>query len=410
MKAQAERSAGNGEVASCVANLIHAFTDGLNVFKRVRERRRKRKSKHKERESGAPSDPELQLSNSLRKGPVELRDKYESCYGDKGEKFAKGDAIAHASLVETLIKFNTGLVSIIATFLKQDSKSSGLQLDYKSLTSLSDISRREAVDSLAQLHQRLSQSQLQLHRRPESRSDPEKKKRSSSRQRSQGPTVTRVSVKSAGSSKQTQLAMVRPRNARKGSMSSSSGSSKALSTSVTSPSPYTTPPRSPPLPEYSANDPFPPPKTPATKSSSAASKKLVLSFDTAWPTTTPQPKATKAPPLTISLPTPPEYFAMKNLPPHLPLPSSLPFSKAHHNIPRRRADKPTPSNYTFASDSTKLGEIPQRNWTVPFNYEEAEQLNAEAAVKGHPVTKAPADQKTKTRKGLRSLFKKGQAA
>lgn len=91
MKDQAERSAGDGEVASCVSNLVHAFTDGLNVFKRLRERRRKRKSKHKERESSAPSGAELQLSNSLKQGPVELREKYESCYGDKGEDFAKGD-------------------------------------------------------------------------------------------------------------------------------------------------------------------------------------------------------------------------------------------------------------------------------------------------------------------------------
>lgn len=95
MKEQPERSTGNGEVASCVSNLIHAFTDGLDIFKRLRERRRKRKSKnkeHKERESGAPSDPELQLSNSLRKGPVELREKYASYYDDKGERFAKGDS------------------------------------------------------------------------------------------------------------------------------------------------------------------------------------------------------------------------------------------------------------------------------------------------------------------------------
>lgn len=91
MKAQAERTAGEGEVASCVSNLIHAFTDGLNVFKRLRERRKRRKSKHKERQSSGPSGAELQLSNSLRKGPLELREKYESCYGDKGEKFAKGD-------------------------------------------------------------------------------------------------------------------------------------------------------------------------------------------------------------------------------------------------------------------------------------------------------------------------------
>lgn len=313
-------------------------------------------------------------------------------------------AIAHASLVETLIKFNTGLVRIIATFLHHDSKHNDLKLDYKSLTSLSDISRREAVDSLNQLYQRLSQSQLQLHGRSISRSGSETKKRSSSRQRSQGPTVTRVSVKTSGRSKHTQLAMVRPRNARKGSMSSgSTSSSKASSTAVSSP--YTTPPRSP-LPEYSANDPFPTHKAPVVKSSSPKPRKPMLSIDTGRPTTWPQPKFAKAAPFTNPLPTPPEHLVMKGVGPHRP----LPFSKAQLDIPRRRTDKPTPSTYTFASDSTKLGEIPQRNWTVPFNYEEAERLNAEAAVKGHPAMKVPVDQKTKTRKGLRSLFKKGQAA
>lgn len=45
-------------------------------------------------------------------------------------------------------------------------------------------------------------------------------------------------------------------------------------------------------------------------------------------------------------------------------------------VPRRRADKPTPSTYTFASASTKLGQIPQRKWTTPFDYAEARRLNA----------------------------------
>ena len=91
MRDQSGKSAEEGEVSSCVSNLIHAFTDGLNVFKRLRERRRKRKGKQqKEREEGC-SGAELQLSDSLRKGPVELKEKYESCYGEKGDKFAKGD-------------------------------------------------------------------------------------------------------------------------------------------------------------------------------------------------------------------------------------------------------------------------------------------------------------------------------
>lgn len=420
MRDRGEQSVGDGEVSSCVSNLIHAFTDGLNVFKRLRERRKRRKSKQREREEG-PSGEELQLSNSLRKGPVELKEKYENCYGDKGDKFAKGDgksyctavqwlpserqhtdrktAIAHASLVETLIKFNTGLVRIIATFLHHDSKNSDLRLDYKSLTSLSDASRREALDSMNKLYQRLSQSQLQLHRTMEIKTEPEKKRRSSSRQRSQGPTVTRVSIKTAGNSTQTQLAMVRPRAARKGS-SSSSSSYSSRSTSTRASSPSSSPPRSP-LPEYSPKDPYPPQKAPAVKPITAATKKSSLPTEPARPKTWPQPKSKPAP-FKSSLPTPPEYFALESMPPHMP----LPFSNATHSVPRRRADKPTLSTYTFASDSTKLGEIPQRNWTVPFDFEEAARLNAEVAVKGHPVVATSAEHKTRTKKGLRSLFKK----
>jgi hypothetical protein len=71
-------------------------------------------------------------------------------------------------------------------------------------------------------------------------------------------------------------------------------------------------------------------------------------------------------------------------------------------------DKATPSTYTFASDSTKLGEIPQRNWAVPWNAAEAERLNAEAAIIGHPNVPV-ADIKTK-KKGLFGFLRRGSAA
>jgi hypothetical protein len=70
-------------------------------------------------------------------------------------------------------------------------------------------------------------------------------------------------------------------------------------------------------------------------------------------------------------------------------------------------DKITPSSYTFASDSTKLGEIPQKNWTTPFNYEEAERLNAEALVHGYPT---PAAAAPKPKKGLFKFLRRGTAA
>lgn len=83
-------------VSGCVSNLIQAFTNSLDVFKRLRERRRKRK--HSKQQSAAEkarqySGDELQLSNSLRRGPQDIQDVYEKCYGRAGERFAKGDGM-----------------------------------------------------------------------------------------------------------------------------------------------------------------------------------------------------------------------------------------------------------------------------------------------------------------------------
>jgi hypothetical protein len=82
-----------GDVSHCVHNLIEAFTNGLNIFKRLREKRRKHKAR-KEIQAPEPiNSAELQLSNSLRRGPQDLTKRYEECYGQKGmgSRFAKGD-------------------------------------------------------------------------------------------------------------------------------------------------------------------------------------------------------------------------------------------------------------------------------------------------------------------------------
>jgi hypothetical protein len=82
-----------GDVSHCVHNLIEAFTNGLNIFKRLRERRRKHKAR-KEIQAPEPiNSAELQLSNSLRRGPQDLAERYEECYGQKnmGSRFAEGD-------------------------------------------------------------------------------------------------------------------------------------------------------------------------------------------------------------------------------------------------------------------------------------------------------------------------------
>src|SRR5688572_14863443 len=83
--------ADDAEVTNCVSHIIQAFTNGLNVFKKVRERRKKRKAK-KETQSVDPAvSDELQLSKSLRRGPQELAERYDECFAHSGHRFAKGD-------------------------------------------------------------------------------------------------------------------------------------------------------------------------------------------------------------------------------------------------------------------------------------------------------------------------------
>lgn len=82
-----------GDVTKCVHNLIEAFTNGLDIFKRLRERRRKHKARKQSQAPEPINSAELQLSNSLRQGPQDLAERYEECYSQAGmgHRFAKGD-------------------------------------------------------------------------------------------------------------------------------------------------------------------------------------------------------------------------------------------------------------------------------------------------------------------------------
>ena len=82
-----------GDVSHCVSSLIQAFSNGINIFKRLRERREKRKVRKQTQALESANNAELQLSNSLRRGPMELAEKYDECYMQRnmGRRFARGD-------------------------------------------------------------------------------------------------------------------------------------------------------------------------------------------------------------------------------------------------------------------------------------------------------------------------------
>lgn len=62
--------------------------------------------------------------------------------------------------------------------------------------------------------------------------------------------------------------------------------------------------------------------------------------------------------------------------------------------------------YTFASDSTKLGEIPMRRWNVPYDYETMARRNEEVPLR--PWTSE--DPVVKPKRGFFGLFKKSGAS
>ncbi|KAL1623985.1 hypothetical protein SLS56_008037 [Neofusicoccum ribis] len=497
----------DGPVGDSVLAIVAAFTSGFDVFKRLRERRRRRRSSKKShRATPAPLEPsgdELRLSNSLRLGPVDIQRNYETNYAAAGERFAQGDAIAHASLTEVLLKLNSGLVAIIGAFLAHGKDDH--HPDYRSLANLSDSSRSEAIDALGQLYQRLSQSQLVLdrirpkcqrcgsHQHQDCASNPP-------RQRGGSGNAKRLpGSKPKHRRSQTELVLVRrPRNTSKHSSSRNSSSTalsaksqraanassgSSASTPVTSPLPSPDPTK-PQLPRSQSNssksEQAPPSytkanqapsrdksvarkpvKTAAATTANPPSAAAPLQRPETWPNgprplreptlpfIQPQPyqpchqqlppqhqqqqpppyqppRPPKLPVMTAaaaapvelpgSAPPGPNVLQRRNAPAPPPKPTTLapqppprPINRSslrHHQQhpaegpsnsssadllssvhPSARraaaAGMVTPSTYSFASDSTKLGEIPPRKWTVPFDYAAMERANAEAAARGN---------------------------
>jgi predicted Zn-dependent peptidase len=82
-------AAQNQSTDSSVFALISAFTNGLDVFKKLRERKAKKKRKQQEELEAAKE--EVRLSQSLSRGPMDIRSEYENNYALHGERYREGD-------------------------------------------------------------------------------------------------------------------------------------------------------------------------------------------------------------------------------------------------------------------------------------------------------------------------------
>ncbi|KAI9838555.1 MAG: hypothetical protein M1819_004864 [Sarea resinae] len=354
------------EVKGIITSIIAAFSSGLDVLRRVREKRRVGKSFKHNIERQDPD--ELRLLTSMQKGPEVVRDEYEHGFARVGDTFAAGDVVAQASLAGTLLKLNTDLVNIISSFLCKGHDTT--RLDYASLIDLSEGSRAEAINSLSQLYQRLSQSSV-IPRAPKCGNGDcgcglygnsnassalmagAKRRQSEDAKLRAGNKVAAASKKRPKGSRQKQAGWVR----QKGSSTSSVGLVKSRSNTPRTASRVNSQP--------ALNSPHPPdsqqvspPRRVAPKSQHSSSNKIQGDPKPLRPkqnktvSQAPKPTASLSSSRSPGLSTP---AAAVDTPP--PAPAYLPHA---------RIAKPRPATVlSFASASTKLGEIPERRWAIP---------------------------------------------
>jgi hypothetical protein len=86
------------DVSTSVGSIISSFLNGLDVFKKLREKRRaKKRSKQNDATQKKRAADEMQLSQSLRQGPVDIEAEYARNLQLVGERYAQGDGESHTT-------------------------------------------------------------------------------------------------------------------------------------------------------------------------------------------------------------------------------------------------------------------------------------------------------------------------
>ncbi|CZT03610.1 uncharacterized protein RAG0_10330 [Rhynchosporium agropyri] len=315
-----------GELHGAVSSLLDAFARGIAIITAHRKRRKNGRIPIDQLSKSA----ETHLSQSLKQNWTEVRDAYGKDLGRFGPGFADGDAEARSSLQAIMFRLNAGFVSVIERFTKGRSNSA----DYEVLLNLSNSSRLEAISAFQQLSHRLSHPSLALPPGP-------RKSNYKSSAAHRGKKITAPS--SAKHSKRA---------------------------------------------HHSAKSPFEPsisitplgPVSPDGWVRPKAGRKLSLESRSSGPST-PNKQRSSSKPLAPLAPSavPCPASVTRTSPPrptnqsHLPSPNSLeshPYKNADVSMPAQphrlhthvpRADQ-RESFMSFASDSTKLGEIPEDKW------------------------------------------------
>ncbi|KAI9707408.1 MAG: hypothetical protein M1836_000369 [Candelina mexicana] len=367
----------NVEVKAIVASITSAFSSSIDVFHRVHNSRRDKQRKD------IASDGELRLTKSLHKAHRAISREYARDYDQLGQQFATGDVIAQTVLADTLLKLNIGLVNIISAFLAGNPNN--VQLDLRSLTELSDTSRKEALDALGHLYSRLTkpsttvQQQVTGHAKPSSqdrgpKSDTSRpsKNKPKAKENSTMPITGGVlpSLVNSVACASVPVPSQRPRGAWVRSRRSSASSSVTY---------------------ISAEPKWNPAPSRAVAIASTSTQKIPIL------------------PATESVPpdqTPPTQFTPKKAPPVPSKPLALQSPTPMCLI------KASTSVYSFASDSTKLGEIPQHKWATPacFHGLETKNLSVTAAPPDAYTGAEGTKDKAKGKAKFLNFFRRGTAS
>ncbi|KAH6626346.1 hypothetical protein B0J18DRAFT_138554 [Chaetomium sp. MPI-SDFR-AT-0129] len=329
---------------------------------------------HSREEDGAPDAQHRRsrLRRSLRSDRSLVERAYSSRLSESGSRFRKGDVRAVTALDRVLKK----LKSAIRNLLRLSNKNDGLDLDYQSLLSLSNGSRAEAIKAIDSLSRRIGgSSRSSVVSSSHSKASSSTKALSSKHKRKPSPDPRHSTTKS---SKGTGHEHRSPKRKSSGSSKEGKGKSKETKSESEKPrkasqpatAPASPPPPAPKSPEIKsdlekprrasqptttpASPPLPPPKAPEIKPDLKKPRRA------SQPATAPPPPPPKEP--EIGLPTPTPRIRNPN-----PEPNKGGPSKDLKVVENNRI-----SIISFASDSTKLGEIPQRKWEPMARHLEVE--------------------------------------
>ncbi|KAG8158924.1 hypothetical protein KVR01_011367 [Diaporthe batatas] len=125
-----------------------------NCISLLKAFKRRDKQDGSSRKGTKSSDQQALLKRSLKTDRKKVERAYSSRVSASGDRFEKGDTKALSSLGRVIQKLNAAIASLIRTA----SKGRGAGLDYQSLMSLSNSSRSQAIKAFDQLSRRLDSS------------------------------------------------------------------------------------------------------------------------------------------------------------------------------------------------------------------------------------------------------------